>query len=179
MDFGNILYIIALLAYFIYQATRGKKKNDPKPFEDTTQRPTSVGDSFDELLREIRNQQKSPEPKATKEPPTTSATRPQTIQKETRPQFQPITSPKAKPSRFEAKEKKDDEIQYYKGAFESIDPKSVKSSAGIPDIPGLSARKEDLRRRSQGRVNSFSRLLRNKNEVRKAVVLREILDRKF
>lgn len=72
MDLGNIVYIVAVLGYFIYQATQNKKKKqaqqDSLDDPETTQRPVS----FEDLLKEIRGtQSRTPaqeQPRASSEP---------------------------------------------------------------------------------------------------------------
>jgi len=57
MDLGNIVYIVAVLAYFIYQATRNKKKKDEAQGQMDSQEPAERATSFEDLLKEIRGEQ--------------------------------------------------------------------------------------------------------------------------
>lgn len=86
MDLGNIVYIVAVLAYFIYQATQNKKKKQaqegPIDSGQRAERPAS----FDDLLKEIRGaqnqKQSSIEPqKPSLEPETLSRTYESTYEK--------------------------------------------------------------------------------------------------
>jgi hypothetical protein len=65
MDLGNIVYIVAVLAYFIYQATKNRKNKQKQNEQDSVDapEPTERSSSFDDLLKEIRGAQKqSPSP---------------------------------------------------------------------------------------------------------------------
>jgi hypothetical protein len=76
MDLGNIVYIVAVLAYFIYQATQNKKKKQAQQDSMDTPEPTQRPASFEDLLKEIRGEQSqkpTPElPKPIPEQATTS-----------------------------------------------------------------------------------------------------------
>ncbi|TFV97771.1 hypothetical protein E4S40_03790 [Algoriphagus kandeliae] len=167
MDLGNIIYILAIIAYFIYQVTKGNKKaeeqeNPPKEGIPTPEK----GVTFEDLLREIRDAQRG-------------TSTPKTIEKpKPKPQFEPVRSQKAERTVYKPLEENDDEIQYYKGAFENIDPKKVKTSEGIPDIPKTEVERFD-QYASKSKANPYAQLLKNKSSVKQAIVLKEILDRKY
>jgi hypothetical protein len=76
MDLGNIVYIVAVLAYFIYQATQNKKKKQAQQDAVDAPEPTQRATSFEDLLKEIRGEQiqkPSPElPKPVSPPVVTS-----------------------------------------------------------------------------------------------------------
>jgi len=57
MDLGNIVYILAIIAYFIYQATQSKKKKLKEQDSMDSPEPTVRPTSFEDLLKEIRGEQ--------------------------------------------------------------------------------------------------------------------------
>jgi hypothetical protein len=57
MDLGNIVYILAIIAYFIYQATQSKKKKLKEQESNDLPEPTERPTSFEDLLKEIRGEQ--------------------------------------------------------------------------------------------------------------------------
>ncbi|MCS5489559.1 hypothetical protein [Algoriphagus limi] len=166
MDLGNVIYILAIIAYFIYQVTKGKKNVEESGAPSNEGNPTpEKGVTFEDLLREIRDAQRG-----------TSTPKP--IEKpKPRPQFEPVRSQKAERTVYKSLEENDDEIQYYKGAFENVDPKKVKTSEGIPDIPKTEVERFD-QYSSKSKANPYAQLLKNKSSIKQAIVLKEILDRK-
>ncbi|NVJ86151.1 MAG: hypothetical protein HWE15_07580 [Algoriphagus sp.] len=166
MDLGNIVYIIAILAYFIYQVTRSKSKMEgPEvPSENDAPRPER-GVSFEDLLREIRDAQQGKRTSAPVEKP------------KPKPQFEPIRAQKVERTVYKPLEENDDEIKYYQGAFENVDPRKAKTSEGIPEIP-----KTEIERFEQysakSKKNPYAQLLKDKSSIKQAIVLKEILDRK-
>lgn len=72
MDLGNIVYIVAVLAYFIYQAVRNKKQTEEGKGSLDVPKAEQQPTSFDEMLKEIRgaqSQKSAPElPKTSSEP---------------------------------------------------------------------------------------------------------------
>ena len=182
MDLGNIVYIVAVLAYFIYQATKGKKKNQGKDPEEMDEAPQQKPVSFEDLMREIRDAQK-PKPVAPAQPKMQPApvNQPREVVYEragdtsSRPEWRADPAPAVK--RFPTKklEEDDDEIQRYKGAFENAKSDLTKTSEGIPEIPSLKEIADETSYTSRGR---YARMLKNPQSIRDAVVLKEILDRK-
>ncbi len=173
MDWGNIIYIIAIIIYFIYQATSGKKKGKNPEIPDNQSREDQEKPvTFEDLLKEIRDiQEGKPKEEARPKP------KPQTPPKR-RESFEPIKAEKVPTSSYKPLEEQDDEIQYYKGAFEKLDPKSAKTSEGIPEIPSSSSDERFIKYRSQKKANPYSKLVKNKDSLKNAIVLKEILDRR-
>jgi type IV secretory pathway VirB10-like protein len=183
VDLGNIVYIVAVLAYFIYQATKNKKKNqgaDPDQMSDV---PEQKPASFEDLMREIRDAQK-PKPVAPAKPKMQPApvAQPKEVvyeragEIESRPEWRADPAPAVK--RFPTKkweEGDDDEIQYYQGAFEKVKSDLTRTSKGIPEIPSFKEVAEETSYTSKSR---YARMLKNPQSIRDAVVLKEILDRK-
>lgn len=165
MDLGNIFYIVVVLAYFIYQATRKKSRegdemdlpqgNPSRPEKEVT---------FEDLLREIRGEQ-NPQAKPV----------PKSIAQPKHEEIKVEKIEKAK-TRYRSLEEQDDEIQYYEGAFENVDFKGKQSSPGIPNIQSVESGSHH--RTPVSRKSKYAALLKNPNSVKDALVLKEILDRK-
>lgn len=183
MDLGNIVYIVAVLAYFIYQATKGKKKNQGGESEEMSGAPEQKSVSFEDLMREIRDAQK-PKQVAPEKPRMQPApvVQPKEVvyeragEIESRPEWRADPAPAVK--RFPTKkweEGDDDEIQHYQGAFEKVKSDLTRTSKGIPDIPSL---KEISVESSDSGKSRYGRMLKNPQSIKDAVVLKEILDRK-
>ncbi|MEP0710744.1 hypothetical protein [Algoriphagus sp.] len=181
MDLGNIVYIVAVLAYFIYQATRGKKKNQadnqPEMSDEQQQKPVS----FEDLMREIRDAQKpkQAEPVTTRQPTPVDLPKPveykRAAEPVVRPEWRPDPAPAVK--RFPTKkwEEADDEIEYYQGAFEKTESALTKTSKGIPEIPSFKKIEVES---SNSIKNRYERLLKDPKSIKDAIILKEILDRK-
>ena len=198
MDLGNIVYIVAVLAYFIYQATKGKKGttgpaplNEPKEEVD---RPAS----FEDLLREIRDAQKpkqaappAPAPKpsvnyeSTYEKPKSDTSyhkpessyvpRESTYEKRASTYEKPVSTYVPRKKVQEVKEVYDDEISHYADDYDNRTRARASDSNPIPEIPSLVFEREE---RKTANVNPYAQLLKNPKTVRDAVVLSEILNKK-
>ncbi|SFO39141.1 hypothetical protein SAMN04488519_10652 [Algoriphagus ornithinivorans] len=166
MDLGNILYILAVLAYFIYTATRKKKSEEGLDPADTPTNQPEQGTSFEDLLREIRDQQKKPR---TQEAPKPKKKEPAPVQMPETVEELPWKT------KYKSLEEQDDEIQYYEGAFNKTKSDLSKTSKGVPEIPSVVDRDES---RKSIRSNPYARLLKNSSSMKDAIVLKEILDRK-
>jgi hypothetical protein len=172
VDLGNIVYIVAILGYFIYQATRNKKKNlEEGDNQQLPAEPEQRHSSFDDLLREIRDAQK---PKQVQQPKP-SQVKPPVIQLD-RPEMRPDpVAQKRFPTKRRMEILDEDEIEYYKGEFDKVESELSTTSKGIPDIPSLKSIEQKI---SQKSGNRYNRMLHNRESIRDAVVLKEILDRK-
>ena len=160
MDFGNIIYIVAVIAYFIYQMT--KKKGEDLPDSPESSNPTpQKGVTFEDLLKEIREAQnpKRPEPAAPSPKPI--------------PVHERRTSPKKK-----VIEPEDDEIEYYEGTFNATKKNPYQAYAEKPSIPKAPVIKMDYDALEPKKVNPYAQKLRNPKSVKEAIVLAEILNRK-
>lgn len=182
MDLGNIVYIVAVLAYFIYQATKGKKKKQDEVDPGMSDEPQQKQTSFEDLMREIRDAQKPKqvEPAKTRMQPGPIDTAKPVIYERTaepvvRPEWRADPAPAVK--RFPTKkwEEADDEIEYYQGAFEKTESDLTRTSKGIPDIPSF---KEIVVESSYSGKSRYGRMLKDPQSIKDAVVLKEILDRK-
>lgn len=172
MDLGNIVYIVAVIGYFIYQATKNKKKNLPGGEEQQLpSEPAEKHTSFEDLLREIREAQKPKQVAQAKpvqvKPPVIQVDRP-----ELRPD--PVVQ-KRFPTTRRMEILNDEEIEHYEGAFMNNRHDAIKPSEGIPDIPSL---KETVQRTTTKNSSRYNKMLHNPQSIKDAIVLKEILDRK-
>ncbi|MEB2775252.1 hypothetical protein SYJ56_08025 [Algoriphagus sp. D3-2-R+10] len=183
MDLGNILYIVAVLAYFIYQATKGRKKNQNGESQEMADEPDQKPVSFEDLMREIRDAQKPKQAEPTKprmQPAPVNQPKPieyqRTAEPVVRPEWRADPAPAVK--RFPTKkwEEADDEIEYYQGAFEKTKSDLTKTSKGIPEIPSL--KEVTVESSSYGR-SRYARMLKDPQSIRDAIVLKELLDKKY
>ncbi|WP_425638854.1 hypothetical protein ACPUEN_04495 [Algoriphagus yeomjeoni] len=182
VDLGNIVYIVAVLAYFIYQATKGKKKNQTEDQAEMSGEPQQKPVTFEDLMREIRDAQKpkQPEPAKPRMQPASVAQAKEVVYERagdttSRPEWRADPAPAVK--RFPTKkiEEDDDEIQHYQGAFEQTKSELTRTSKGIPEIPSLKEVAEESSSTSKSR---YARMLKNPQSIKDAIVLKEILDRK-
>ncbi len=160
MDLGNIIYIIAIIGYFIYQISKRKKPGMEGSEEEMNEpsRPTT----FEDLMREIREAQ--------------SPNRPQPAPK---PKAQQIEVEEIKPEPVKKKwyeETADEEISYYDGAYEKA------KTAGEKAVPISQLEFTDIAfkayEKKEKEENRYANLLKNPQSVKDAIVLSEILNRK-
>ncbi|WP_296705726.1 hypothetical protein [Algoriphagus sp.] len=161
MDLGNIIYIVAVIGYFIYQLSKKKKSGDnegPERELNEPSRPTT----FEDLMREIREAQNPNRPQP--------APKPRVQQR----QVEEIKPEPVKKKWYE--ETADDEISYYDGAYEKAKTAGEKavpiSQLEFTDI-GLKAYEKKVEN-----GNRYAELLKNPQSIKDAIVLSEILNRK-
>lgn len=164
MDLGNIVYIVAVIAYFIYQATKKKRSAEEEGELSESEAQPERGVSFEDLLREIRDTQQG----KTTTRPVKEIPKPVIVEKS-------VSEPEQK-SLYKSQEEYDDEIKHYKGAFDYRKPELAKISAGIPDIPSVIPEAYETKSKQK---NRYADMLKNPSTVKDAVVLKEILDRKY
>lgn len=162
MDLGNLVYIVAVIAYFIYQATKKKKQEIPDLTEVENEKKSSQPTTFEDLMREIREAQ------APKKP-----SRPIAVEK---PPVKEI------PSRVERSvpkkwyEQEDDEISYYDGAFEKSKSLAAKP-VSVPQLNFSDPTKKVYSKR-ESNENRYAKLLKDPQSIKDAVIISEILNRK-
>lgn len=161
MDLGNIIYIVAIIAYFIYQMTRKKGGEDLPESADTPSSKPERGVTFEELLKEIRNAQNPQHPV-----PAPPAPKPVPVHERR------VRSKKA------VLEPEDDEIQYYEGTFNATKKNPYQDYADKKSIPSAPVVKMDYDALEPKKVNPYAEKLRNPKSVKEAIVLAEILNRK-
>ena len=168
MDLGQIIYIIAIVAYFIYNASKKKKGANPMDAEDTQPEAPQKGLTFEELLKEIRNAQNPPTPEA---PP---APKPQPVF--TAPTPTTFSEPKPQPKRrFVPVEVVDDEAKYYEGAFESAPKKKPYQELANKTFAEPEFKRFKSQEIAKPKVNPYAELLKNPKSVREAIIVSEIL----
>lgn len=172
MDLGNIIYIIAIIAYFIYQATRKKGGQELPEEGDSRPEPPQKGMSFEDLLKEIREAQSAKpqeKPTAPKPEPYRSSPIPSHI-----PQPKPMVSRKPV-----VEEEVDDEARHYEGAYTASKKNpylEYKDTHSIPSVPLLKIDYDSL---NSKKVNPYAELLKNPKTLKQAVVVSEILKPKY
>jgi hypothetical protein len=183
MDLGNIVYIVAVLAYFIYQATRKKKGQEEMTDSDdgTTEGPQK-GLTFEDLMKEIRQAQ-NPKPAEKLEPVKAKPV----IHEQSRPepyrtQSVPSHIPQAKPiSRKPVViEEDDEETRYYEGSYAATKKvpyqnfnDTISSADLIPSV------KMDYDSLAPKKSNPYAQLLKNPKSLKDAIVVSEILKPKY
>ncbi|MBN7813117.1 hypothetical protein J0A68_19335 [Algoriphagus sp. H41] len=167
MDLGNIIYIVAVIAYFIYQATRKKGGQDLPDTEGPNPETPKKGMSFEELLKEIRDSQK---PLGEERLP----------ERKPKPAPVPVEIPRAnpvvrKPARVE---EDDEEAQYYEGAYRSGQSNPYQAfRETVPTEPA--SVKFDYSSLKTKKTNPYAELLKNPKTLKDAVVVSEILKPKY
>ncbi|MBS4071111.1 MAG: hypothetical protein KGZ90_07275 [Algoriphagus sp.] len=168
MDLGQIIYIIAIVAYFIYNASKKKKSAEPMDSDENQPEAPPKGLTFEELLKEIRNAQNPPAPEAPPAPkpqPVFTAPAPTTFQ-------EPKTQPKR---RFEPVEEVDDEAKFYEGAFESSVKKNPYQALANKTFVEPEFKRFKSQEIAAPKVNKYAELLKNPKTVKEAIIVSEIL----
>lgn len=180
MDLGNIVYIVAILAYFIYQATRKKKDLDMPDSDESSPQAPQKGMTFEDLMKEIRQAQ-NPTPV---EKPVQAKPKPVIPEPQRAEPYRSYPAPSHIPQVKAASRKPiivedDEEIQYYEGSFGASkkvpfqDYKSTNSAELIPSF------KMDYEAIKAKKSNPYAQLLKNPKTLKDAVVLSEILKPKY
>ena len=167
MDFGQIIYIVAIVAYFLYRAS-SKKKNTPLPdAEDSPPEPPKKGFTFEELLREIREAQTPSIPELEPEPVPVPAPKPKPayrIPQQDRPIFQAASS----------REEIVSEGLDYEQSNTQPKVKPFYTDTEASRAPLDQARELSYELYVE-RTNPYAELLKNPKSFRDAVVVSEIL----
>jgi hypothetical protein len=171
MDLGQIVYIVAIIGYFIYQATKKKKgleENDmPESQPTQTERPTT----FEDLLREIREAQR---------PPVAEKPKPAPIPVPSRPQ-QPVTysqtkvQPRPRPVQVE---EIDDEATFYEGSY-SKGAKAIRPLSKMEEMPVMDFKKTVKYDFKEPKFNPYAEMLKNPKTIKQAIIVGEILKPKY
>lgn len=172
MDLGNIIYIIAIIAYFIYQATRKKGQQDLPEEGDIPQAPPQKGMTFEDLLKEIRQAQNPPAPEKSA-PPKPEPYRPSPVPSHI-PQSKTVASRKPV-----VEEEVDDEARYYEGAFAATKKNPYQEYRETHSIPSKPLVKIDYDSLNPKKVNPYAELLKNPKTLKQAIVVSEILKPKY
>lgn len=177
MDLGNIVYIVAVLAYFIYQATRKKKGQEMTDSDENSPEAPQKGMTFEDLMKEIRQAQ-NPTTVDKPEPPKPKPV----IREQSRPEpyrTQPIPShiPQPKPvsRRAVVVEEDDEETRYYEGSYaatKKIPYQNFSETNSADMIPSI---KMDYDSLNPKKNNPYAQLLKNPKSLKDAIVVSEIL----
>jgi hypothetical protein len=165
MDLGQIIYVVAIVAYFLYRASSKKKNTTDPDTESTSPDAPQKGFTFEELLREIRESQTPKIPELEPEPvplPKPKSTYIPPIQD--RPVIQPANSREEIVSEGE-----DYEVTTVQPNSRPFYTDSEGSSAVAEQPRSISYEIPDKR------INRYSELLKNPKSFRDAVVVSEIL----
>ena len=168
MDLGQIIYIVAIVAYFIYNASKKKKSAEPVDSDENQPEAPQKGLTFEELLKEIRNAQNPQAP----EPPKP------VVQEIPRPDPIPANFPEAKPQprrRFEPAEVVDEEAKYYEGAYESTVKKNPYQALANKTFAEPEFKRFKSQEIAAPKVYPYYVLLKNPKSVREAIIVSEIL----
>ena len=182
MDLGNIVYIVAVLAYFIYQATRKKKgQQEMTDAEGNEPEAPQKGMTFEDLMREIReaqNPKPSPKTEEVKQKPVVAEAR-----KVESYRNQPIPSHIPQPKTVSRKpilvEEEDEETRYYEGSYaatKKIPYQNFRETNSVDMIPSIKMDYESLKSKKS---NSYAQLLKNPKSLKDAIVVSEILKTKY
>lgn len=172
MDFGQIIYAIAIIAYFIYQVS--KKKNLPDTETDEmneNKESPQKGLTFEELLKEIRNSQNptAEQPKEVKQ----EAYRPAPVVAED-------TQSKSKPKKqLQPVEDLDDEASFYEGAFGSRskpNPYQALANKKFEEPQIATFKSYEI---TSKKTNVYADLLKNPKTLKESVIVSEILRPKY
>lgn len=171
MDLGQIIYAVAIIAYFVYQVS--KKKSLPETETDERNETPPKGLTFEELLKEIRNSQNP----ASAQPP-----------KEIKPQPErpaPVvvaeeTHSKSKPKKqLQTIEELDDEASFYEGAFGSHtkpNPYQAMANRKFEEPQLVTFKSYEI---PSKKVNAYAALLKNPKTLKESVIVSEILRPKY
>lgn len=182
MDLGNIVYIVAVLAYFIYQATRKKKAQDMIDPEGESPEAPQKGMTFEDLMKEIRQAQNP----TTVEKPEPVKSKP-VIQEQSRPEPYrtpsiPSHIPQAKPVSRKpvVVEEEDEETRYYEGSYAATKKIPYQNfNDTVPSADLIPSIKMDYDSLKPKKNNPYAQLLKNPKSLKDAIVVSEILKPKY
>jgi len=166
MDLGQIIYIVAIVAYFLYRSVNKKKAGQVEKSEEPEANAPQKGMSFEDLLREIRESQV---PTLPEERPK-RAKAPQPIPVSTTTNTAPFPTKKVQEQVPELVE----ESRYYAGSFEDNKKNPYQELANRNFVEPESIRFKSYETLVY-RPNPYAELLKNPKTVREAIVVSEIL----
>lgn len=165
MDLGQIIYIVAIVGYFLYKASSKKKGNALPDTESDTPQSPQKGLTFEDLLREIREAQTPKIPEL--EPEPTSIPKPKstfTIPQQDRPVVQSSRGHEDVVS----------EGEDYEGTYSPTKKKPAYREESSTDPVSKPARPVTYELVEE-RPNPYAELLKDPKSFRDAVVVSEIL----
>lgn len=178
MDAGNIIYIIAIIIYFIYTAVKkGQKPQDLEGQDNTDSQPQRKPVSFEDLLKEIRSEQEPrDENKPQREQTTPSQTRPISQQTTVRREFEPQRDI------MRADRPRSKAYGDYEGTGAEIEKPKIKTLdeqvSLTASVEGIKSNISSERIKSTNTKSRYAEMLSNPATIKDAVILSEILNRK-
>ncbi|SHN12917.1 hypothetical protein SAMN04488057_107128 [Cyclobacterium lianum] len=166
MDSGTIFYLIAIIIYFIYTTFARKKEPEMDNEAEVPEQAPKRGPSFEELLREIRNEQSERERDLQQDEP-------EVLAEET-----PEVSGRTSPGPSEERPVKTEETSY-RDPYRNIKQPLVKldDQVDLEDDRKILGEVVDVAEEYSGR-SKYARMLKNSESARDAVILTEIFNRR-
>ncbi|QDH80842.1 MscL family protein [Echinicola soli] len=175
MDNGTLIYIILTIVFFVIQALTKKKKDKGQEDFDLPEGEEAPRKqvSFDELLKEIRQNQHE---------------RQADLEKSGQKQFEKVPEPPKTTNEvleeIPDKERPKPETQYYEGTYQADHTTYGEKLVKLDDQVDLEANEkllkevEDVAEENAG-TNRYRRILKDPQTLKDAVVVSEILNRKY
>lgn len=165
MDLGQIIYIVAIVGYFLYRTVTKKKAGENPDSESESANPPQKGLSFEDLLREIRDSQLPKLPEVT--PQRQAKPVPVKVINKSNEELKPVKN-------HWDTEVDNEEERYYEGAYEGKkkNPYQELANRNFADPESI---KFKFQKPQAARVNPYAELLKNPKTVREAIVVSEIL----
>ncbi len=181
MDSGAIIYIILAIVFFILNSLIKKKGGNQKTGEEESSNEEEQSQkrqkSFEELLQEIRGDQKQREEDFE-----------ETGQKEVLEKREEDAIPEIEPYEIEdaekeGKDREQPEVKYYEGTYQADQAEKEKKLVKLEDQVDLQADEKILGEVEDiageySQSTRYKRLLRNPENLRESMVVSEILRRK-
>lgn len=170
MDFGQVIYVIVIVLYFIYRAVGKKKGEEVTSEQDSDTIPPKKGPSFEELLKEIREAQapslpelpKSPVPEPKPSVPVfTTVPEVSTEKKIVEPVLIEVVNQEQEWSKRFESSREAEIVSTYPSFATSLPEEARKKWTTYDNLPD--------------KVNPYAELLKNPKSLKDAVVVSELL----
>ena len=176
MDPGNLIYIAAVIVYFIYTALKKNKGGDEldSPSQPVPSEPKRKPVSFEELLKEIRQGQEQREREINQPAPSRMPEQPPRDKGS-----RPLENPKQKAPK---PTKKSNKFEGYEGVVEErTAPERVKLADQerlSSHISGIKSTILQEKEHVEAHENRYKQLLLNPKTAKDAIILSEVLARR-
>lgn len=175
MDLGNIIYLVAVIVYFIYTALKKNKPELPEENErQTSDSPSQRPVNFEDLLKEIRRGQQEAQKdfEQSGQGQAWESRKSEPVKTKKERSSSPFNEVK-QPSAYQAFQGAMDED--YKPKYKTLD-EQIRISSSIEGLKttGIAATKNRKKE-----PNRYTRLFKNPQSVKDAIVFSEVLKRKF
>lgn len=181
MDSGNIVYIVAVIIYFIYTALKKGKKNEEEnlPEQRNDSEPGQRPPSFEDLLKEIRGGQRERERDLEQSGQGSVVENKKRVIKTPRPEPEKYQTSSDK---LEKRDLANSKYHDYTGSdsnlktpkLQTLDEQVSLSSS----LTGLGVSETRSGKRKKSKNNRYQKMLSNPRSVKDAIILSEILNRK-